>query len=434
MKIHLQPGRDQWKSLTSRPAADVEALAAVVQPILADVRDRGETALREYTLRFDGVSTDELEVPESAFEAAETQVAGPLKAAIRKAAAHIEAFHRAQADHELRVDVMPGVSCWRRSVPMERVGIYIPGGSAPLFSTVLMLAIPARLAGCDEVIMCSPPGKDGEVHPAVLFAARLAGVHRVFRVGGAQAIAALAFGAGSIPAVDKIFGPGNAYVTAAKQEVARLGIAIDMPAGPSEVLVYADSSAHPAFIAADLLSQAEHGPDSQTVLVSTSPEVAEAVNEALKTQLASLPRAAIATKALDHSFAVVIPDPDEAMAFVNAYAPEHLILMADNARDLSRKVRHAGSVFMGHYSPESVGDYASGTNHTLPTAGFARAWSGVSLDSFVKKITFQELTPEGLLKLGPVVEVLAQAETLDAHARAVSIRTDYLKQQDALLS
>lgn len=434
MKIHLQPGRDQWKSLTARPAADVEALAAVVQPILADVRDRGETALREYTLRFDGVSTDELEVPESAFEAAEAQVAGPLKAAIRKAAAHIEAFHRAQADHELRVDVMPGVSCWRRSVPMERVGIYIPGGSAPLFSTVLMLAIPARLAGCDEVIMCSPPGKDGEVHPAVLFAARLAGVHRVFRVGGAQAIAALAFGAGSIPAVDKIFGPGNAYVTAAKQEVARLGIAIDMPAGPSEVLVYADSSAHPAFIAADLLSQAEHGPDSQTVLVSTSPEVAEAVNEALQTQLASLPRAAIATKALDHSFAVVIPDPDEAMAFVNAYAPEHLILMADNARDLSRKVRHAGSVFMGHYSPESVGDYASGTNHTLPTAGFARAWSGVSLDSFVKKITFQELTPEGLLKLGPVVEVLAQAETLDAHARAVSIRTDYLKQQDALLS
>lgn len=422
MKLHIHPDKASWPAILQRPVMEVESLESTVQAVLDDVQQKGDTALRAYTERFDGVKLAELQVSAAELAEAETQVTEALKSAIQMAMANIERFHSRQLEPIQEVETMPGVRCWRKSVAIEKVGLYIPGGTAPLFSTVLMLGAPAKLAGCREIVLCTPPQKDGKVHPAILYTAQLVGVTRIFKVGGAQAVAAMAYGTETIPAVYKIFGPGNQYVTAAKQLVSRRGIAIDMPAGPSEVLVCADESAEPAFVAADLLSQAEHGEDSQVVLVAFSETFAGRVQEALEEQLAILPRKAIAAKALENSSAIVVRSRDEALELINAYAPEHLILSVADAERLGEEVINAGSIFLGNYTPESVGDYASGTNHTLPTNGYARMYSGVSLDSFIKKITFQRLTREGLQGLGPAVEEMAEAEELMAHKRAVEIR------------
>lgn len=394
--------------------AEVEARVA---HILARVRAGGDDALRAFTRQFDGVALSRLDVPVEVVEVAERHLPDDLKTAIRAAYGNIRRFHAAQKQVPEKIETTPGVTCWRKSVGIERVGIYVPGGTAPLFSTVLMLGVPAQLAGCREVVLCSP-----SQHPAILYAAKLCGVTRVFTLGGAQAIAALAYGTESVPKVDKLFGPGNQYVTAAKLLVAKEGVAIDMPAGPSEVAVLADDSANPAFVAADLLSQAEHGPDSQVLLVSRSENLVEAVRRELETQLATLPRADFARQALANSKAVLVENEETALDLLNAYAAEHLILAVENAEAVSEKITNAGSIFLGHYTPESAGDYASGTNHTLPTNGHARAYSGVSLDSFVKKITVQHLTREGLTALGPTIEAMAAAESLEAHRRAVSVR------------
>jgi len=407
------------RELLKRPVIDVSRLEATVGSILAEVRAGGDEAVRKFSLQFDKVAPERMELT------ADERVVGldeGLKAAIRMAVANIEVFHRRQVRVEEVVETMPGVRCWRRSVAIEKVGLYIPGGTAPLFSTLLMLAIPARIAGCRETVLCSPPDAQGRLHPALLYAAELIGGIRVFRVGGVQAIAAMAYGTESIPAVYKIFGPGNQYVTCAKQLVQREGIAIDMPAGPSEVAVYADETASPEFVAADLLSQAEHGADSQVVLVSPSGSFVERVLVEVERQVALLPRAEIARKALANSRAFVVKDSDQAMELLNEYAPEHLILSCEDAGRLAGIVVNAGSVFLGNYSPESVGDYASGTNHVLPTNGAARAFSGVSLDSFVKKITFQQLSRGGLEAIAETVTSMASAEGLEAHARAVSVR------------
>jgi len=393
-----------------------------VQPIFDRVAREGDKAVRTYTELFDKVTLDEFEVSASEIERLAEEIPDDLGAAIHLAAANIEAFHDTQHRYEAPSETMPGVKVWRRPIPLERVGLYAPGGSAPLLSSVLMLGVPARLAGCQEIILVTPPSADGTLAPAMAAAARAAGVHRVFLIGGAQAVAALALGTHTVPRVDKILGPGNQYVTAAKQLAASLGVAIDMPAGPSEVLVVADDSAPTANVAADLLSQAEHGPDSQVVLLSNSARVLAEIEGELERQLVDLPRASIARRALDNSVAIQTKTLAEAMAISNDYAPEHLILAVEDPEYLARAVQHAGSVFLGHYSPESVGDYASGTNHTLPTGGHARAYAGVSLDSFVRKVTFQQLTPEGLERIGTAVQVLAKAEGLDAHARAVGIR------------
>ena len=410
-----------------RPVLDTRSLEETVSTILAEVRRDGDAAVRKFSLAFDRSAPDVLELTaeEIAFGGAGLDEA--LKTAIRKAAEHITTFHQLQLRHESSVETMPGVRCWRRSVGIEKVGLYIPGGTAPLFSTLLMLAIPAKIAGCREIVLCSPPDRQGRLDPAILFAASVVGVTRVFKVGGVQAIAAMAYGTESIPRVYKIFGPGNQYVTCAKQLVQRDGVAIDMPAGPSEVAVYADETAYPGFVAADLLSQAEHGADSQVVLVSTDPTMAETVLAMVELQLNALPRADIASRALLNSRAFVVRDAVQAMELLNEYAPEHLILACADPEQVAERVINAGSVFLGHYSPESVGDYASGTNHVLPTNGYARAYSGVSLDSFVKKITFQQLTPEGLNGIGDTVRRMAEAEGLEAHARAVSIRVEKLK-------
>jgi histidinol dehydrogenase len=408
--------------LLKRPAADVAKLEESVSAIMRDVRERGDEAVAEYTERFDGVKLETLAVRAEEFASAESILTDELKDAIRLAKRNIEKFHAAQHTEMAPVETMPGVTCWRKNLPIEKVGLYIPGGSAPLFSTILMLAVPARIAGCSEVVLCTPPGKDGNVHPAILFTAKLCGVDRVFKCGGVQAIAAMAYGTKQVPASDKIFGPGNAWVTCAKQLLAREGIAIDLPAGPSELAVFADATVPPAFIAADLLSQAEHGADSQVVVISTERETLWKIMEETGRQLDQLPRKEIAAAALRNSHAIFVRTRDVAMQLLNKYAPEHLILACGNARELSEKVTSAGSVFIGAWSPESVGDYASGTNHTLPTNGFARAWSGVSLDSFVKKVTFQELTEEGLRNIGAAVEAMAEAEGLFAHKNAVSIR------------
>ncbi len=422
MQKILYPERARWPELTRRPAFSFETLEAQIAPVLADVRARGEEAVRAYTRRFDGVEIDDPAVPPEALAAAREAVPADLRAAIRLAKRNIETFHAAQVERPVRIETAPGVVCRRKSVAIERVGLYVPGGTAPLFSTVLMLGIPARLAGCREVVLCTPPGPDGAVHPALLFAAHLLGLDRVFRIGGAQAVAAMAYGAGSVPRVDKIFGPGNQYVTVAKQLVSREGVAIDMPAGPTEVAVVIDETARPDFVAADLLSQAEHGPDSQVVLLSTCLNNVDKVLEAVRRQLESLPRKSIAEQSLAHSKAVVFETMEEVMDFANAYAAEHLILAVENPEALAERVVNAGSVFLGHLTPEAVGDYASGTNHTLPTNGYARAYAGVSVDAFVKKITFQALTEEGLRSIGPAVETMARAEALDGHARAVTIR------------
>lgn len=422
MQLYLNTDPEKWPEILARPALDLAQLEAPVNAILQEVATRGDDALLDFTAKFDGVRLAELAVSKEEIALAAEQLSADLRTAIQTAKNNIAQFHAAQQETPQVVETMPGVRCWRKSVGIERVGLYIPGGTAPLFSTVLMLAVPAQLAGCKEIVLCTPPQKDGTVHPAILYAAQLAGVERIFRVGGAQAIAAMAHGTESIPATYKIFGPGNAYVTVAKQLVSRLGVAIDMPAGPSEVMVVADETADPDFVAADLLSQAEHGADSQVVLVTYSEEMARRVIKVTEQQLATLPRRDFAAASLANSSALVVNTPAEAMALINTYAPEHLILSVDNPEELAAGIINAGSVFMGHYTPESVGDYASGTNHTLPTNGFARAYSGVSLDAFVKKITYQQLSKEGLQNIGPTVETMATAESLVAHQRAVSIR------------
>lgn len=423
MQVIQQPDRSSWAALVQRPTASFQQLEKPVRKVMAAVQKRGDAAVRKYTREFDGVTLRKLEVTEKEINVAVKALDAELKTSIHLAAANIRRFHEAQHQAGESIETMPGVKCWRKAVGIEKVGLYIPGGSAPLFSTLLMLAIPATIAGCREIILCTPPQKDGTVHPAILFAAHVAGVKRIFKAGGVQAIAAMAYGTESIPQVYKIFGPGNQYVTVAKQLAQQEGVAIDMPAGPSEVCVLADDTADPSFIAADLLSQAEHGPDSQVFFVTTSRTLVPKVQQALAEQLQSLPRKALAEQSLANSRAIVINNMDEAMELVNAYAPEHLIICCADAERLAEQVVNAGSVFVGNYSPESVGDYASGTNHTLPTNGFARAYSGVSVDSFVKKITFQQLSKEGLLGIGKAVVAMAEAEGLSAHARAVSIRT-----------
>ena len=423
MNIVINPGRETWAELLARPAIDMEQLYGTVQGIAEAVKAQGDAAVLRFTEQFDGVRLQGLAVTEEEMRAAASEVDDTLKAAIRLAKRNIEAFHAAQRFTPVEVETMPGVRCIQKAVPIERVGLYVPGGTAPLFSTVLMLAIPAVLAGCGEVVLCTPPDKRGSVHPAILFAAHEAGVHKVFKAGGAQAIAALAYGTQTIPAVHKIFGPGNRYVTAAKQWVSlHTRVSIDMPAGPSEVEVLADASANPVFVAADLLSQAEHGADSQAVLISTSAELLPAVEQEIARQLPLLARRDVAERALSHSTLVAVPSMDEALEMTNLYAPEHLIIHArDYARVVDRVV-NAGSVFLGPYAPESAGDYASGTNHTLPTGGHAKACGGVCLDSFLRKITFQEITRAGLQAIGPAIETMAAAEQLDAHRRAVTLR------------
>lgn len=426
MKVIYNPPSETWKALCSRPQMDQEVLDPVIRRILSDVRLKGDQALTDLTLEFDGVRIRSLSITSEEIKSAEETLDDRLKAAMGTAAKNIEAFHASQIKESKAIETMPGVTCWRKAVPIDKVGIYIPGGSAPLFSTVLMLGIPARLAGCGEVVLCTPPDKQGNVNPAILYAARLACITQIFRVGGAQAVAAMAYGTASVPQVYKIFGPGNQFVTRAKQLVSEEGIAIDMPAGPSEVLVVADGTANPAFVAADLLSQAEHGADSQVMLVALSDVNIQAIQAEVDRQLKDLPRRDIAAKALENSRIVVFDTIDMAIKFSNAYAPEHLIINTVNASSLAERVVNAGSVFLGAWTPESAGDYASGTNHTLPTNGYARAFAGVSLDSFLKYITFQEITEEGIRAIGPVVETMAEAESLQAHRTAITKRLEYL--------
>ena len=422
MIISINPEPGQWAELLKRPTLETENLFDTVRGIIDRVRAEGDRAVLAYEAQFDKVCLTTLAVTEEEMQQAEAGLDETLKQAIRLARQNIETFHRAQRFQSRRVETQPGVTCWQRAVPIERVGLYIPGGTAPLFSTVLMLAVPARIAGCGEVVLCTPPGRDGRVHPAVLFAAKESGVSRIFKVGGVQAIAAMAYGTESIPKVYKIFGPGNQYVTAAKQLVSLRDVAIDMPAGPSEVEVLADDTANPVFVAADLLSQAEHGTDSQAVLITTSLRLLQAVKEEVERQLEQLPRKEIARKALEQSKLIAVPDVETALQMTNAYAPEHLIIETDDYEQMADRVVNAGSVFLGPLTPESAGDYASGTNHTLPTNGYARAYSGVSLDSFIRKITFQEIRPDGLRAIGPAIEVMAANEQLDAHRRAVTVR------------
>ncbi len=427
--IHIfdNPERDSWPQLLQRPLPETKGLVSKVESIIQAVASGGDAALYDYTERFDRISLDHLEVEAGDIDKAGSEISDALKKAITQAATNIRNFHVRQALSEEACETMPGVNCWRESRPIEKVGLYVPGGSAPLFSTVLMLAIPAEIAGCRQVIICTPPQSNGKVNPAVLFAASITGVHKVYMVGGAQAIAAMALGTETIPKVEKIFGPGNHFVTEAKMAAQRLGVAIDMPAGPSEVLILADDTADADFVAADMISQAEHGADSQVVLVTNHLPLVDQTKAALDVQLKTLPRADIAEAAINNSMIIYFKDVEECMHFSNAYAPEHLIICLKDARSWANRVKNAGSVFLGNYSPESIGDYASGTNHTLPTAGWARSYSGVSLDSFVKKITFQELTKAGLAELGPLVEIMAEAESLIGHKRAVSVRLNKLQ-------
>ena len=426
MEIIKYPDRSEWGNYVKRPVLDVTTLFGAVQKVLDEIRQEGDSAVKRYESLFDKVDLVTLEVSEAEKEEAASLLPGELRDAIIQAKANIETFHASQRFVGEKIETAPGVFCWQKAVPIEKVGLYVPGGTAPLFSTVLMLAVPARIAGCREIVLCTPPGKDGKIHPAILCAARTAGVDRIFKIGGSQAIAAMAYGTESVPKVYKIFGPGNQYVTAAKQLVSLRDVAIDMPAGPSEVEVIADSSADVAFVASDFLSQAEHGRDSQSMLVTTEESLIPALQEEIRQQLDMLPRKTIATEALMHSRIVVLKDWKEVMDFTNLYAPEHLIIQTRNYETLAAEVENAGSVFLGPYSPESAGDYASGTNHTLPTNGYAHAYSGVNLDSFIKKITFQELSSEGLAELGPIIQVLANNELLDAHKNAVTIRLNRL--------
>ena len=427
IKVYKEPQLQDWPSLLARPEYDASPLQAKVREILLAVKQRGDEAVTEYTLAFDKIAISNFKLSASAFDAAEKELTPSLKTAIQLAKVNIEVFHQAQIQKEERIETMPGVWCWRKAVGIEKVGIYIPGGSAPLFSTVLMLGIPAKLAGCKEIILCTPPNDQGAIDPAIIYAASLVGVTAIYTMGGVQAIGALAYGTKSVPKVHKIFGPGNQYVTAAKQMIQQEGVAIDMPAGPSEVCVYADETSIASFVAADLLSQAEHGADSQVLFIASTIELVEEVQKEIEMQLTLLPRKDLAKKALENSKAVVLSTIEDAIAMINEYAPEHLILSINNAAQIAEKIMNAGSIFIGNFSPESVGDYASGTNHTLPTNGFAKAYSGVSMDSFVKKITFQQLTERGLENIAPTVIEMATAEGLQAHSKAVELRMDWIK-------
>lgn len=411
----------------SRPVQDLKKIKKVVKPILKKVKNQGDTALLKMAWEYDHAELDELLVSEEEIDKAELLISNELKDAIIAAKENITKFHEIQKQPEMVVETLPGVVCKRRSIPISKVGLYVPGGTAPLFSTVLMLAIPAKIAGCKEIVLCSPPSSKGIIHPAILFAAKVSGVNKIIKSGGAQAIAAMAYGTQSVPKVHKIFGPGNQYVTAAKMILNQKGVAIDMPAGPSEVLVYADESAIPKFVAADLLSQAEHGKDSQVVLVSSSDELIEKTKAELTLQMDELSRKHMASAAISNSCIVKVANDEEALETINTYAPEHLIISTKNAESVADKVENAGSIFIGNFTPESAGDYASGTNHTLPTYGAAVAYSGVSVDSFVKKITYQKIDPEGLKKIGPTVEIMAEAEELHAHKNAITLRLDYIK-------
>ena len=422
MRIIKYPQKDVWEELTKRPHLDLSTLTKTVQKILYDVKTRGDEAIKEYEEQFDHANLDSLLVTENEFEEAEKLISDDLRLSLIQAHHNISTFHRAQLFEGKKIETAPGVVCWQKSLPIEKVGLYIPGGSAPLFSSLLMLATPARIAGCREIILCTPPNKDGKIHPAILSAAKIAGVRKIFKIGGVQAIGAMDYGTSTVPQVYKIFGPGNQYVMAAKQQVSLHDVAIDMPAGPSEVCVLADEYSNPTFIAADLLSQAEHGPDSQVFLISTSELLADNVNHELLSQLEKLPRKEIAQKALDNSKTVVVKNTSEAIELANLYAPEHLIIATADYNDLADKVINAGSVFLGQYACESAGDYASGTNHTLPTHGYATTYNGVNLDSFCKKITFQHLTDKGIESIGKTVVCMAENEQLEAHANAMRLR------------
>ena len=427
MILISNPDKSQWQEILKRPVMNTENLFDTVRSVIDRVKEEGDRAVLDYEEKFDKVVLASLAVSEEEQQEAENLVSEDLKAAIRLAKQNIETFHAAQRFEGKKVQTQPGVTCWQKAVAIEKVGLYIPGGTAPLFSTVLMLAVPARIAGCKEIVLCTPPGRDGKVHPAVLFAAKVAGVNRIFKAGGIQAIAAMAYGTESVPKVYKIFGPGNQYVTAAKQLVSLRDVAIDMPAGPSEVEVLADETANPIFVAADLLSQAEHGVDSQAILITPSVELQQAVKVEVERQLALLPRKEIAEKSLANSKLIVVDSMTEAIELTNAYAPEHLIIETEDYLSVAERIVNAGSVFLGSLTPESAGDYASGTNHTLPTNGYAKAYSGVSLDSFIRKITFQEIKPEGLNIIGPAIELMAANEQLDAHKNAVSVRLGQLE-------
>ena len=422
MNIIKYPARSEWKSILSRPTLNTATLRNTVLQVLSDIREKGDKAVIEYEEKFDKVKLASLEVTEEEFAEAEKATDSTLKEAIGKALENIRTFHASQKFEGQKVTTTTGVTCWQKAVAIEKVGLYIPGGTAPLFSTVLMLAAPAKIAGCKEIVLCSPPNREGKINPAILYAAKAAGVSRIFKAGGVQAIGAMAYGTESIPKVYKIFGPGNQYLMAAKQEVSLHDVAIDMPAGPSEVAVLADETANPAYVASDLLSQAEHGVDSQSILITTSEELINAVQEEVEKQLSVLPRKEITEKSLSHSKLILVSSIDEAIEMSNEYAPEHLIIETKDYMHLAERIVNAGSVFLGPYTPESAGDYASGTNHTLPTNGYAKAYSGVNLDSFTRKITFQEITREGIMNIGPTIETMAANEFLDAHKNAVTVR------------
>ncbi|WP_303918152.1 histidinol dehydrogenase [Draconibacterium sediminis] len=422
MKTYINPGRNTWTDILKRPLFDVSELYGRVQNILTEIREQGDEKLREYTERFDGVKLDNFEVSPEEITRAEASIDEHLKDAIALAAENIKAFHCAQMPEIREMETAPGVLCWQKPVAIEKVGLYIPGGTAPLFSTVLMLALPAKIAGCKQIVLCSPPDKNGNIHPAILYAAKVAGVTQIYKLGGVQAIGAMAYGTETVPKTYKIFGPGNQYVTAAKQLVSMNEVSIDMPAGPSEVLVVADETSNPAFVASDLLSQAEHGADSQVVLVTNNENTLKEVVAEVEAQVAQLPRKELAEKALSNSVLIVVSDDAERVDLINEYAPEHLIISTKKYMELAEKITNAGSVFLGEFTPESAGDYASGTNHTLPTNGWARSYSGVNLDSFLKKITFQEISEEGLLTIGPAIEKMAATEQLEAHKNAVTLR------------
>ena len=427
MKTYTNPSFSEWEQLSQRKTFPVADLNETVKGIFNDIQKNGDTAVSKYTSIFDGVSISDFEVTTEEIQKTATSISDELKNAIQQAANNIEKFHASQKEIPTKIETTSGVFCWRESRAIETIGIYIPGGTAPLFSTVLMLAIPAQIAGCKNIVLCSPPDKNENINPAILYAAQLTGVTKIYKIGGIQAIAGMTFGTDTVPKVSKIFGPGNQYVTAAKQYAQQLGIAIDMPAGPSELLVIADETSDADFVGSDLLSQAEHGSDSQVILVATSEKIVKKVNEAITIQKANLSRVSIVEKALENSRAIVVNSIDEAINFSNYYAPEHLILAFDDAENKLYKIENAGSVFIGNYSCESAGDYASGTNHTLPTNGFAKNYSGVSLDSFVKKITFQKITANGIQNLGKTIELMAEAEQLEAHKNAVSIRLKKLE-------
>lgn len=430
--MYINPERSTWKEILQRPAFDHKQLEATVRSVLDDVKQHGDAAIQKYSLQFDGVALQEFKVSAAEIKEATLAVDADLKAAIELAKLNITAFHNSQKEEVKEIETTTGVMCWRKAVAIEKVGLYIPGGTAPLFSTLLMLGIPAVLAGCKEIVVCTPPDKKGKINPVILYVAQLIGLKKIYKIGGVQAIAAMAYGTETVSQVNKIFGPGNQYVTCAKQLINAAGIAIDIPAGPSELAVYADETCDPAFVAADLLSQAEHGIDSQVLLVASSVSIIEKVKGEIEKQLNQLPRKEIAGQSLQNSLAIVMEKTETAFDLLNAYAPEHLIIATDDAALIAEKVINAGSVFLGHYSPESAGDYASGTNHTLPTNGYAKAYSGVSLDSFIKKITFQKITKAGIKNIGQAVETMAAAEGLDAHKNAVTIRLHAIKNSNEI--